>query len=370
MQKLGLGLMRLPITEEGDPKSIDQALVNKMVDYFLQKGFTYFDTAYPYHKGMSEVTARKALVERHPRDSFVLADKMPTFLVTCSDDYQKLFDKQLQRCGVSYFDYYLLHSLGEKNYANTLQHGGFDFMKKLKAEGKAKRIGFSFHDKAELLDEILTKHPEMEFVQLQINYVDLEDATIQSRKCHEVAVRHQKPIIVMEPVKGGALAKVPAQAEQLLKSCHPDWSPASWAIRFAASSENVFMVLSGMGNFEQVVDNTGYMQKFEPLNAEEIRILEQVSEIIKSKIAVPCTACQYCVDGCPSNIPIPKYFALFNNQNQFGLISSYRTYYMNMLQSYGKAADCIGCGQCEQHCPQHIEIIAQLKAVSRIFDAV
>lgn len=369
MQKLGLGLMRLPITEEGNPKSIDQTLVNKMVDYFLEKGFTYFDTAFPYHKGMSEVAAKKALVERYPRDSFVLADKMPTFLVTCSDDYQTLFDKQLQRCGVSYFDYYLLHTLGEKNYANTLQHGGFDFMKKLKAEGKAKHIGFSFHDKAELLDEILTQHPEMEFVQLQINYVDLDDAMIQSRKCHAVAVKHQKPIIVMEPVKGGALAKVPETADQLLKSCHPDWSPASWAIRFAASLDNVFMVLSGMGSFEQMVDNTGYMQNFEPLNAAEIQILEQVAEIIKNNIAIPCTACQYCVDGCPSNIPIPKYFALFNNQHQFGLVPSYRTYYMNMIQTYGRAADCIGCGQCEQHCPQHIEIIEQLKEVSRIFDA-
>lgn len=361
--------MRLPITEEGNPKSIDQTLVNKMVDYFLEKGFTYFDTAFPYHKGMSEVAAKKALVERYPRDSFVLADKMPTFLVTCSDDYQTLFDKQLQRCGVSYFDYYLLHTLGEKNYANTLQHGGFDFMKKLKAEGKAKHIGFSFHDKAELLDEILTQHPEMEFVQLQINYVDLDDAMIQSRKCHAVAVKHQKPIIVMEPVKGGALDKVPEAADQLLKRCHPDWSPASWAIRFAASLDNVFMVLSGMGSFEQMVDNTGYMQNFEPLNAAEIQILEQVAEIIKNNIAIPCTACQYCVDGCPSNIPIPKYFALFNNQHQFGLVPSYRTYYMNMIQTYGKAADCIGCGQCEQHCPQHIEIIEQLKEVSRIFDA-
>ncbi|MPN24351.1 hypothetical protein SDC9_171749 [bioreactor metagenome] len=209
----------------------------------------------------------------------------------------------------------------------------------------------------------------MEFVQLQINYVDLDDAMIQSRKCHAVAVKHQKPIIVMEPVKGGALAKVPETADQLLKSCHPDWSPASWAIRFAASLDNVFMVLSGMGSFEQMVDNTGYMQNFEPLNAAEIQILEQVAEIIKNNIAIPCTACQYCVDGCPSNIPIPKYFALFNNQHQFGLVPSYRTYYMNMIQTYGRAADCIGCGQCEQHCPQHIEIIEQLKEVSRIFDA-
>ncbi len=370
MKKLGMGLMRLPVTEEGNPKSIDQARVNDMVDYFLEQGFRYFDTAYMYHKGMSERAAKKALVERHPRESFLLADKMPTFLVTCNEDYQKLFDKQLERCGVTYFDYYLLHTLGEKNYANTLAHDGFTFMKKLKAEGKAKRIGFSFHDKAELLDQILTAHPEMEFVQLQINYVDWEDEMIQSRRCYEVACKHQKPVIVMEPVKGGALAQVPKEAEQLFKACQPDSSPASWAIRYAASLDNVFMVLSGMSSFEQVDDNVSYMQSFVPLDETERRIIDTVTDIIKRDTAIPCTACQYCVDGCPSNIQIPKLFALFNNQQRFGIVPSYHTYYMNLSQTYGKAADCIACGQCEQHCPQHIEIIEQLKAVSGIFDAV
>lgn len=370
MKKLGFGLMRLPITEEGNPKSIDQALVNSMVDYFLAKGFNYFDTAYPYHKGMSERVAKKALVERYPRDAFLLADKMPTFLVTGSEDYPKLFDKQLERCGVSYFDYYLLHTLGEKNYANTLEHGGFEFMKQLKAEGKAKRIGFSFHDKAALLDEILTNHPEMEFVQLQINYVDWEDETIQSRQCYEVAVRHQKPVIVMEPVKGGALANVPEEARRLFEGCHPDWSPAAWAIRFAASLEHVFMVLSGMSNEAQLADNTGFMQDFVPLSAREHEVIEQATGMIRSSVAIPCTACQYCVDGCPAHIPIPKYFSLYNNQNQFGLVPSHRSYYTNLAEHYGKASDCVACGQCEQHCPQHIEIIEQLKEVSRIFDAV
>ena len=370
MKKLGMGLMRLPITEEGNPKSIDQALVNRMVDYFLEKGFTYFDTAYPYHQGMSETAAAKALVERHPRNSFTLADKMPTFLVTRNEDYERFFSEQLKRCGVTYFDYYLLHTLGEKNYANTLQHGGFAFMKKLKAEGKAKQIGFSYHDKAGLLDQILTDHPEMEFVQLQINYLDWENDMIQARKCYEVAVKHQKPVIVMEPVKGGALANVPAAVEQLFKGRHPELSTASWGIRFAASLDHVFMVLSGMSNFEQVIDNVSSMQNFAPLDEEEKQIIQKATEMINSGIAIPCTACQYCVDGCPGNIPIPKYFSLYNDQRQFGLVPSHRGYYTNLSQTYGKASDCIGCKQCEQHCPQHIEIVEQLKEVSRIFDAV
>lgn len=369
MKKLGFGLMRLPITEEGNPKSIDQAQVNGMVDYFLEQGFCYFDTAYLYHKGMSERAAKKALVERYPRESFVLADKMPTYLITCNADYQTIFDKQLDRCGVTYFDYYLLHTLGKKNYAVTLEHGGFEFMQKLKAEGKAKRIGFSFHDTAELLDRILTDHPEMEFVQLQINYVDWEDGMIQSRRCYEVACRHQKPVIVMEPVKGGKLAEVPDEAWQLFESHRPDRSPASWAIRYAASLDNVFMVLSGMGSLEQVADNTGYMKAFSPLDEAEHRIVAQAAEIIKSNTAIPCTACQYCVDNCPSNIAIPELFALYNNQHRLGLFPAYHTYYGNLAQTRGKAADCIACGQCERHCPQHIEIIEQLKAVSAIFDA-
>ncbi len=370
MKKLGFGMMRLPVTEEGNPQSIDQNSVNAMVDTYMAKGFTYFDTAYPYHQGESEVAVRKAVVERYPREAFVLADKMPTFFVTKNEDYQRIFDEQLERCGVEYFDYYLLHNLGVKFYNDTLQCGGFEFMQKLKAEGKAKHIGFSFHDKAELLDKILTDHPEMEFVQLQINYIDWENQGIESRRCYETAMKHNKPVIVMEPIKGGSLAVVPEAAEKLFKAKNPDMSAASWAVRFAASLDNVLVVLSGMGSMEQMVDNTSYMDPLVPLSAEENAVIAEVTDIINSNTAIPCTACQYCVDGCPQNIPIPQYFSLYNNQYQFGKTAAHMVYYMNLTQDYGKASDCINCGQCEEHCPQHIDIIDKLGEVAKTLEGL
>jgi predicted aldo/keto reductase-like oxidoreductase len=368
MYKLGFGLMRLPLTNTDDYASIDQEAANKMIDYFLEQGGVYFDTAYVYHAENSETAFKKALVERHRRESFTIADKMPTWLIKENGDYQKYFDEQLERCGIEYFDYYLLHNLKVNIYEKMLKYGGFEFLRKLKKVGKARHIGFSFHDNAGLLDKILTEQSDVDFVQLQINYLDWENVSIQSRQCYEVAVKHKKPLVVMEPVKGGVLASIPPEAESLFKAYNEKASAASWAIRFAASLENVMIVLSGMSTFEQIVDNTAYMRNFEPLNNAERAIIKQAAEIINSKTAIPCTACAYCVEGCPQKIPIPQYFSLYNDQKRFGLTMLQTGYYVNLTAEHGKASDCIGCKQCEEHCPQHIAIVDALKEAAKVFE--
>jgi hypothetical protein len=361
--------MRLPLSDASDRSSIDQELVNRMIDAYLKDGFTYFDTAYVYHNGLSEVAFREAVAKRYPRDAFTITDKMPVWEVKSYEDYQRLFDIQLERCGVEYFDYYWLHALGKSSYEDSERLGGFDFVKKLKADGKAKHIGFSFHDNAEVLDRILTEHPEMEYVQLQINYIDWEDDNVQSRKCYEVATKHRKPIVVMEPVKGGSLAQLPEEAEKLLKSVQPNMSVASWAIRYAASLDGVLTVLSGMSNLEQTADNIGTMRDFAPLNDEEMATVAKVVEIIHGSIAIPCTSCNYCTEGCPEFIPIPEYFALYNNQRQFPMNSSARKGdYAKLTEGHGRASDCIACLQCESHCPQHIDISERMKEVALAFD--
>ena len=369
MKKLGFGCMRLPLTNPDDPSTVDHEKFCEMVDEFLNRGFTYFDTAYMYHNGKSEIAVREALVKRHPRDSFLLADKLPLFVIKNEGDKERIFDEQFEKCGVDYFDYYLLHNVNSSSIETANKFDCFEFIKQKKAEGKLRHIGFSYHDNAENLDKILTEHPEMEFVQIQLNYLDYETAYIQSRKCYEVIKKHGKKAWIMEPVKGGMLANPIEEVKNMLNSHLPNATPSSWAIRFAASHNEVAMVLSGMSNMEQLCDNTDNMSAFVPLTDEEKQILAKAADIINAKTAVPCTACAYCVEGCPMNIAIPEYFSIYNSAKQRGERSqNHVIYYRNYSKNRGKASDCIGCKNCESACPQHIEISKFLKDVADLME--
>lgn len=369
MKKLGFGMMRLPLLNEEDKKSIDKKTVCQMVDTFMERGFTYFDTAYMYHEYESERAMKDVLVTRKDRDSYTLASKLPVMQLKEKEDMERIFDEQREKCGVEYFDYYLLHALDAEHYKTVKRLDCFGFAMQKKAEGKVKHVGFSFHDSAEVLDQILTEHPEAEFVQLQLNYLDWEDAKVQSRKCYETAVKHGKKVVVMEPVKGGTLAKLPKKAEDVLKALHPDWSAASWAIRFVASLENVMVVLSGMSTPEQMDDNTAYMKEFEPLTEKEKQVLlGEVVDSIHEAAKIPCTACRYCVEGCPMNIAIPEYFALYNDEITDKGNPEHAKRYAELTKEHGKASDCVECGQCEGACPQHLPAITWLKKVAEVFE--
>ena len=323
-----------------------------------------------YHGYTSELVAKEALVKRHPRESFVLASKLPSMFLKEAGDQERIFSEQLEKCGVSYFDYYLVHNLNIKNYETVQKFDSFGFVSRLKAEGKVKKMGFSFHDTADLLDKILTDHPEVDFVQIQLNYLDWEHSSIQSRLCYETCVRHGKLVIVMEPVKGGTLANLPSRVQDLFLQAHSDWSAASWAIRFAASCEQVFMVLSGMSDMSQLCDNMSYMADFKPLTEQEQSLLPKAVQIIYEDIAVACTGCGYCVEGCPKNILIPKYFELYNAEMKAENkdFSVQEGYYENYTATYGKASECIRCRKCERACPQHIRIVEALKKVAEVFE--
>ena len=374
MKKLGFGLMRLPLLDPNDDASVDVGQVKEMVDLFMSKGFTYFDTAIMYIGFASQRVAGEAIVDRYPRDSFTLATKLHSAFFDSFEDRDRVFEEQLEQTGAGYFDYYLIHGVEASNYPKYEKYDCFRWLLEKKAAGLVKHAGFSFHDTPELLDEILTKYPEMEFVQIQLNYLDWESEWIQSRAVYEMATKHGKPVIVMEPVKGGTLAKVPEEAERLLKAAEPNLSVPSWAIRFAASQENVMMVLSGMSTVEQMRDNLSYMEEFKPLTPEEVSLTHKAAEIINAQIAVPCTGCSYCTDGCPMQIPIPKYFSLYNEDMREDLEEKGWTVnfsnYERLTESFGKASDCVACGQCEGVCPQHLPIIDLMKAVSGHFEFV
>ena len=354
MKKLGFGLMRLPCIS-GDGKNIDLEKVKEMVDLFMAHGYTYFDTAYVYHGGFSEVAFRECVVKRHPRDSFTVTTKLPLFSKPDRAGMEKIFAESMERLGVEYIDYYWLHALNRDSYRYAVESGAFDYLRELKAAGKIRHMGFSFHDNAETLDKILTEQPDMEFVQLQINYLDWEDKGVQSRLCYETATKHGKPVIVMEPIKGGSLANPPKKAEKILKDANPDASCASWAIRFAASLPNVMVVLSGMSELWQVEDNLSYMDDFKPLTESEYKTIAEATENIK--FAIPCTACRYCTDGCPMSISIPDIFAAYNTmKHDIHKKGEAREKYAEIIKTSGRASDCIGCEQCVNACPQHLEI--------------
>jgi len=365
--KLGFGLMRLPQNPEG---VVDIELTKKLADMFIERGFTYFDTAYGYIGGESEKSVKPVLVDRYPRESFQLATKLPAWAgAKTAEEAKQMFYTSLERTGAGYFDFYLLHNIGGARIKAFDDFGIWDFALGLKEQGLVKHVGFSFHDGAEMLDEVLTKHPEMEFVQLQINYADWEAGAVQSRACLEVAQKHNKPVIIMEPIKGGALANPADSVKAVFAEADPNASCASWAIRFAASQPNVITVLSGMNTLEQMEDNTSYMQNFKPLTDEELAVVKKAQDALAAMPSVPCTSCKYCTPECPQKIFIPDIFNAMNTEFIYNDANGAKRGYM-MAQMFGsaKASACIECGACEAVCPQKIEIIKTLKEAVAKFE--
>lgn len=364
-RKLGFGCMRLPLLENGE---VDTVLFAKMVDKFIAEGFNYFDTAHGYVRGKSETALRECLTSRYPREKYILTDKLSTHHFNSQEEIRPLFESELAACGVDYFDFYLMHAQDANIFAKFKRCRAYETALQFREEGKIKHFGISFHDRAAVLEQILTEYPQIEVVQIQFNYADYEDPSVESRKVYEVCEKHGKPVIVMEPVKGGSLVTLPEEAQAIFDGLGGGRSNASYAIRFAAGFDNTMMVLSGMGNLEMVEDNTGYMKAFQPLSAQERAAVDKVTQIFRSQNLIPCTACRYCMEACPKGIHIPDLFALLNAKKCFG---NWNTdyYYNNIHTAEGtKAKDCLKCGKCEKICPQHLEIRNLLEDVSAEFD--
>ena len=361
-KNFGFGCMRLPMQGE----SVDTEETCRMVDAFLAAGFNYFDTAHGYLDGKSEIALKECLTDRYPRERYLLTNKLTDSFFKKEEDIRPFFERQLKACGVAYFDFYLMHSQTAENYEFFKSCHAYETAFALKKEGKIRHVGLSFHDKAEVLERMLTEYPQIEIVQIQFNYVDYEDPAVESRKCYEVCQKFGKPVIVMEPVKGGNLVNLPDPAKKVLDELHGG-SPASYAIRFAAGFPGIKMVLSGMSNLEQMQDNIRFMQDFQPLNEKELTAVKKVCEIFRSMDLIPCTACHYCTAGCPKQIPIPDLFALMNSKQMYHDWNA-DFYYGVTTKGGHRASDCLKCKKCEKTCPQHLKICSLLEDVAEAFE--
>ena len=375
-KELGFGFRRLPVLDENDLKSIDYDTLTEMVDYFMKSGFNTFDTAYVYHEGESEIALRKTVVERYPRDSFVIASKVTPDLLHTKDDLPRLFDDSMSKLGIDYFDHFLIHNISQPQYNAAVKFDYFDFVREKKKEGKIVEVGMSFHGTPDLLEEVLSKYADrLDFIQLQINNVDWEDPNFQARRQYEIARKYGLPVSVMEPNKGGMLAHPPQEALDLMNKQAPGLSPVAWNLRYAASLEGVQWVQTGMNCMEHLVENVATMKDFKPLSAEEHAVMEEVVKIYeKNQKGYPCTFCRYCLDDCPKDIPIPNYIYLYNSgkENIKYLNNEYLptevVNYISLMSEHGRAKDCIGCRLCERTCPQHLPIVDIMDKVARFYD--